>query len=258
MMDAARWRRIFFRAPMLVMASALFGALLLHGQAESSSSKPDSSQNSDVSADVPKYDVATIKPSTASEPRMMFGVTPDGVRMENIPIQMILREAFNVEDDRIIGAPGWVKTKRYDIQAKVAPEDGPKLEKLKMDQRRSMMLPVLEERLNLNYHHETRELPLYSLVVAKGGPKLKVSDIPAPGPDGKIPDGGPGKPGDLGKGGPGPRMGIRMGRGDVEANGAPIQLLTRILSQQLGRSVVDKTGLTGNYDFKLNWTGAML
>jgi uncharacterized protein (TIGR03435 family) len=248
-------RRLFLDAAVLAAAWALLGAPLLFSQAEQ---KPQPSASSDVAPDLPKYDVASIKPSTSSEPKMMFGMSPDGVSIENIPIQMVLRQAFNVEDDRIVGAPQWVKTRHYDIQAKVAPEDAPKLDKLKMDQRQSMLLPLLEERLNLKYHHETRELPMYSLVVAKGGPKLKVSDIPDPGANSKVPDSAPGKPGDPGannRASTAPRgRRMMMGRGHLVGEGTGISTLAHLLSQQLGRTVVDKTGLTGNYDFTLNWT----
>jgi uncharacterized protein (TIGR03435 family) len=220
---------------------------------------------SDVSADVPKYEVATIKPSPAdTEGRLRLMFTPDGTQISGAPLQLIVRDAFGVQEDRIIGLPGWAKTNRYDIQAKVAPEDAPKLEKLKMDQRASMLVPVLEERFSLKYHHEMRELPSYALVVARGGPKLKMSavtDLPAdfkppvPGDDSKA--GGPGGGARVEGSGPNPSRGHMvhmMGPGRIEAEGSEVQILARILSQQLGRTVVDKTGLTGNYDYALTWT----
>jgi uncharacterized protein (TIGR03435 family) len=211
---------------------------------------------SDLYPDVPKYEVATIKPSAgASEGRIMLMITPDGVSMTGVQVQMLLREAFRVEDDRIIGAPVWVKTNRYDVQAKVSPEDAPKLEKLKMEERHAMLVPLLVDRFNLKYHHETRELPTYSLVVAKGGPRLKPSAVPDPPPNPKSPDAGTSPhPGDTPANNP-PRFMMRfMGRGHVEADGGNMQMLARVLSQQLGRTVVDKTGLTGTYDYALQWT----
>jgi len=142
----------------------------------------------DVSPDLPKYDVATIKPSAPdSEGRMMMMFTPGGTQISGAPMQMILRNAFRVEDDRIIGLPNWARTNRYDIQAKVAPEDAPRVDKLKVDQRASMLVPVLEERFRLKYHHETRELPSYALGIAKDGPKLKVSTVHDVPPDFKPP-----------------------------------------------------------------------
>ncbi|HEY1897524.1 MAG TPA: TIGR03435 family protein, partial [Terracidiphilus sp.] len=182
-----------------------------------------------------------------------------GIQLNGVPAQMLLREAFNVEDDHIIGAPAWVKTKRYDVQAKVAPEDASRLDKLKIDERRSMLVPLLVERFNLKYHHETRELPGYALVVAKGGPKMKVSDIQPPPPkppdaqgNGKA-DGADPKPDGPGGDRPrGPRLMMRPGHLDSE--GTNTGMLARVLSQQLSRTVTDKTGLKDNYDFTLQWT----
>jgi len=172
-----------------------------------------------------------------------------------VGVQMLLREAFGVEDDRIIGAPGWVKTNRYDMQAKVSPDDAPKLDKLKPEERRSMLVPLLMERFNLKYHHETRELPTYSLVVAKGGPKLKPSAVPDLPPNPKPADAGaPPRPGETPGNNPPRRMLRYMGRGHLESEGTNTEMLARVLSQQVGRTVVDKTGLKGSFDYTLQWT----
>jgi len=190
----------------------------------------------DAPADIPKFDVATIKPNKSGEMRIMMRFLPDGFNMEGVPPQLMLTQAFNVEDDRIVGAPAWVKTDRFDIQAKVAPEDAPKLDKLKREQRSAMLQPLLEDRFNLKFHHETREMPVYVLVVAKGGSKLKPAET-APG----------------GTGGQRmPRM--RMSPGNLDAQGAQLDMLAHVLSSQVGRTVIDKTGLTGNYDFALHFT----
>lgn len=235
---------------LLVLAPVGYG--VLHGQpsigqAEGGNSTPDK----------PKYEVATIKPSTEQDGRIRMMMTPDGAEFNGVQVQMLLQQAFGVERDRIDGAPDWVRSKRFDIAAKVAPEDAPKLDKLKMEQRRTMLLPLLEERFGLKYHHETRELPMYSLIIAKGGPKLKVSTMPPPPPPGApaAPD-GPSPAAGLsrerpGPGGPGM---MRMSPGEIDANGGGMPFLAHALSALLGRSVVDKTGLTGNYDFNLKWT----
>ena len=182
----------------------------------------------------------------------MFQFVPGGITLTGVPIQMLLTEAFHVEDDHILGAPAWVKTNRYDVQAKVAPDDAPRLDKLTFDQRRSMLVPLLVERFNLKYHHETRELSGYTLVVAKGGPKMKLSEVQPPPPDAKPPEPGV----DPKPGAPGPRRRMLrfMGRGHLEAEGSSTEMLARVLSQQLGRTVTDKTGLTGIYDYALQWT----
>jgi len=221
-----------------------------------SSAKPAPSASADASPDLPKYDVATIKPTSDTDGMRRFLFTPDGIEITGMPLQVLLTEGFHVEDDHIIGAPGWVRTNRYDVQAKVSPDDAPKLDKLKFDERRSMLLPLLVERFNLKYHHETREMASYALVVAKGGPKLKASAVQPPPADAKPPDpGADPKPGDPGAQRPQQRRMLRlMGRGNLEAEASDTQMLARVLSQQLGRTVIDKTGLTGNYDYTLQWT----
>ena len=99
-----------------------------------------------------------------------------------------------------------------------------------------MLLPLFVDRFKLKYHHEVKELPLYALVVAKNGPKLTES-----------------KPAD-----PSSKEGARhmmmIGRGSLDAQGASIETLTHMISMHVGRTVIDKTGLTGTYDFKLTWT----
>ena len=102
-----------------------------------------------------------------------------------------------------------------------------------------MLLPVLEERFNLKlYRHETREITVYELVVAKGGSKLKESAPDTAGTNGN----------------PMRRSMLLNGIGHLESHGTSIDPLAHELSRALGRTVFDKTGLTGNYDYTLEWT----
>jgi uncharacterized protein (TIGR03435 family) len=242
-------RKALLCAAATALVAMPIGFGVVHGQ--SAASAPlDSTQ----STDLPKYDVASVKPSSGNDGRRLMMMTPDGVSMHGVPVQMLLQQAFGVEADRIMGAPAWVKSSAFDIEAKVAPEDAPKLDKLKMEQRRGMLLPLLVERFNLKYHHETRELPEYSLVVAKGGPKLTeakpaepLKPDDSPKPDAKFPAGPPRDP--LGR-----RGQMMMNPGRIEAHGGSMTFLAHALSAQLGRTVTDKTGLTGGYDFTLQWT----
>jgi uncharacterized protein (TIGR03435 family) len=126
-----------------------------------------------------------------------------------------------------------MSTERYDINAK--PEDAASQEQVKL-----MVQALLADRFKLQFRRETKELPTYTLVVAKGGPKLK-RYVETDGD------------GDGSGGGRGGTMRM-MGRGHFEANGIPVSGLANQLSQALGRSVIDKTELKGNYDFKLDWT----
>jgi uncharacterized protein (TIGR03435 family) len=194
---------------------------------------------------VPAWDVSTIKPGSPDARGSIFNVTPDGIKITNVPLVALVREAFGLEPDRVIVGPGVAKmSSNFDIEAKVAPEDAPKLKALTMEQRRKMMVALLEERCGLKYHHETRDLPYYELVVAKGGVKMQASK-----PDPQGPDLGPGSV-------PIPERHMLMmrGRGHIESVGTGMSGLVRNLSGQLGRTVVDKTGLTGDFDFKLDWT----
>jgi uncharacterized protein (TIGR03435 family) len=189
------------------------------------------SQVGDVPPNTPKFDVASIKPSKSSNG--MMGWTPDGIVVTGIPVQLMILQVFGIEKDQLIDAPGWVGSDRFDMQAKVAPEDLEAFRKIPLDDRSAMLLPLLEDRFHLKYHHETHELRLYNLVVAKGGPKLTKS---ATDPEMKR------------------RMMMWRGRGNLEVQGVPIDDLAHQLAGVLGRRVKDKTGLTGNYDFKLRWT----
>jgi uncharacterized protein (TIGR03435 family) len=181
---------------------------------------------------IPNFEVATIKPDKASNGPRFVGHTPIGLTVKNMPVQFLLREAFGLEDDRILGAPGWVKTDRFDIEAKVSESDVAKLKTMTVDQRRSMLGPFLQDRFNLKFHYESKVLPIYALVLAKGGSKMKKFEPP-------------GDPA---------TNGLRYtGRGHLEAHGTLMEFAVSVLSQQVGRTIVDKTGLTGKYDFTLEW-----
>jgi len=250
---AAILHRSLFLALCMVLSTAQSHAQSTTTVMKSNGS-PQTGQGADAKVDLPKFEVATVKATKDDDGSTMIRFTPDGISIHGVPLKMLLRESFGVEDDRILGEPSWVKN-RYDLEAKVDADDAPKLKDLKFDQRRAMMLPLLQDRFNLKYHHETRDLPIYSLVVAKGGVKMKPSAPDPPKSDDAKPDAPP-KPDSAGPNGP-PRFrhGLMMnGRGHLESTGTNMEMLTHVLASQLGRTVEDKTGLTGEYDFTLQWT----
>lgn len=245
-----RRKAVLASAALLILAAPV-AIGVLHGQSGPSSAVTSLQSPASTPA-MPKYEVATIKPSSSSDGRRMMMMTPDGTSMHGVQVQLLLQQAFGAESDRILGAPAWAKSNQYDIEAKVPPEDAPKMEKLKAEQRREMLLPLLEERFNLKYHHETRELPTYALVVTKGGPKLTESKPSGPMPRDAAnanarPDGPPKDP-------IGNRGMMMMNPGRLEAHGGGMFFLSHALSAIVGRTVTDKTGLTGTYDFTLQWT----
>jgi uncharacterized protein (TIGR03435 family) len=259
--------------------SGAYGQAAPSVEINSSNPAPAAAAPDAASAPLPKFEVATIKPTKSDDGNTMIMFTPDGISLHGVPMKMLLRESFGIEDDRIVGEPGWVKD-RFDIEAKVDADDAPKLKSMKADQRRAMLLPMLEERFNMKYHHETRELPIYALVVAKGGVKMK-----AAAPDEELPkadappktdaapkadaaplapksDAPPKAKMSLSSDDPSakdkPRMGKHMlmmnGPGQIESTATGLPFLVHLLAEQLGRTVEDKTGLTGNFDYTLKWT----
>jgi uncharacterized protein (TIGR03435 family) len=195
-------------------------------------------------ANPPTYDVASIKPSKASdETTLLF--RPGAFTAKGMTLKSLLKEAYGIQDDQISGAPKWVSTQTYDIEAKVDGVDAATLEKLSEDQFKGMFRSFLRDRFQLKVHWETKELPVLALVVAKGGPKLQQAKPGDTYPDGiKGPDGKPA--GHAGM--------LMWGRGRLTGQGIPIGNLVPPLTQELGRIVEDKTGLTGNYDIELRWT----
>ena len=238
----------FGRRSLLVTTALLTIALpvgmgIVHGQTSTTAVS-----GSAETRDLPKYDVASIKPGSSAPGPSFLRFNPDGTSAHSMPLQFLLRAAFGVENDRLIGVPSWAQSNRYDIEAKVAPEEVPQLDKLTAKDRQAMLIPLLVERFNLKYHHETRELPQYALVVAKGGAKLKTSTPrPLNEPPGSPFAGTPPKGLDT-KG----RMMMSPGR--IESQDTTLDMLAHALAPQLGCSVVDKTGLTGRYDYTLQWT----
>jgi uncharacterized protein (TIGR03435 family) len=225
---------------MAVASPVVFG--LLHatqGRAQS--------QTQNTAAPSPVYEVASIKPnkSAGNMVRLMF--SPDGLSVTNGTLQMLINAAYGVENNQISGAPNWVNSEKYDIEAKMDSSTADQLRKLgedeRMVERQRMLQALLADRFKLTLHRETKELPTYALVVAKNGLKLQEAK-----PGDTYPNGIKGPDGHAGAG-----M-MFMGKEGLTAQGMPIAGLVRHLSRQLGRTVVDKTGLTGKYDFTLKWT----
>lgn len=200
-------------------------------------------QNEDAAAKLPSFEVASIKPDKAAgEGPVMVRFMPDGFMATNLPLRMLIREAYGVEENQIMGAPAWVGSHSYDIEAKVDNSAVEELKKLSLDQRRAMLRPLLADRFKLQTHRETRELPVYELSVAKSGAKIREAKPGDTYPNGiKGPDGGSG-----------PGL-IWFDRDKLTCQAVTSADLARLLSQRLGHNVIDKTGLTGKYDVVMPW-----
>ena len=200
------------------------------------------------------FETASIKPSDPNEFRTMIRNAPGGrVDMKGVTLRMLIQQAYGVRDFQVSGGPGWMGSERYDVVAKPpdsaagdANTDPFKLSeeqrKALRDQMQQRLQVLLAERFQLKIHHETKEMPVYALAIAKGGSKLKEVDAPSGMPSG---------PPDPSKRNPGM---MRMSPGMLSGQAVGIQFLVDALSQQLGRTVLDQTGLKGFYDFELKWT----
>lgn len=198
-------------------------------------------------APLPSFEVASIKPNRSGDMRMRLGIRPGMFSATGVSAKLLITYAYNVQPFQLSGGPSWLDSEKYDIEAKEEDSLNEELQKLPPDQRdepiRLRVQSLLADRFKLSLTRQAKELPVYALVVAKNGPKLQSAKPGDTYPNGfKGPDG---------RAHPG-RMG--MGPGQLAAQGVPLALLAQQLSQQLGRTVLDQTGLKGNYDFELKWT----
>jgi len=151
---------------------------------------------------------------------------------------LIQYEGYGIPQTRILGGPKWVRSEHFDIQAKMDEPSLKGLRALPRDERSrqtmAMFQALLRDRFKLAAHWETRELPIYAMIVAKKGPSFQAT---------KEPEG---------------HSGSSDHNGKLAARGMTMEqladTLTQKFSRDLGRPVVDKTGVAGRYDFDLNWT----
>jgi uncharacterized protein (TIGR03435 family) len=187
------------------------------------------------------FDVVSVKSNHTLVPHPGPMVATDGYDVENDWLLDVMYWAFGCGADRderhFSGLPGWVKTDRFDIIAKVADADVPAWRSLPVSEKQRMIREVLGDRFKLAFHRESREQPVYAMVVAKGGPKMTSVKVPESdhvyGMYGYV----------------GPEHG-----GIGGAHASMNALVDFLNGQQLGRPVLDRTGLIGNYDFMLHFT----
>jgi len=174
-----------------------------------------------------EFEVASIRPSKPGADGGGIKPLPGGQTYvaTNIPVKVMIKLMFHLNDRQISGDPGWLETDLYDVEAKADRSHN-------IDELHVMFQNLLADRFRLRFHKETRMLPAYELVVDKSGAKLTENkspehfDIPV-------------RP---------------TGFGNLEATHCSMSYFSWILSQMLDRPVLDQTGLTQFYDFKLEWT----
>jgi uncharacterized protein (TIGR03435 family) len=177
-----------------------------------------------------KYEVASVKPGTPGQPGMARP-EPGGQRYRgaNLPLSLYISSAYRIKADQVVGAPGWVDTDLFDIEAQAEKPSS-------LEQHHLMMQSLLAERFHLKFHFETKEMPVYSLTVESSGPKLTAHDAANSG-----------------------EPWIEQGRDAPfrarwKATATSMELFAFRLAAILDRPVIDRTALKGDYDFTLTYT----
>jgi bla regulator protein blaR1 len=191
------------------------------------------------------FEVASIKPSAPAGGGMQIGVSPGGTfNAKNVTLKVLIEQAYDVRDFQIAGGPGWVDTEVYDIIAKgdgtgPSEDDMRKMTDTQRDLFKEQLVvkirALLADRFLLKVHRETKELPVYALAIAKNGTKIQSAadeDVTRTSLTTRRGDGG---------------------KTEVTGTRVPVASLVKTLSSQVGRPVLDQTGLAGNYNFKFSF-----
>ena len=241
---------------LLVLCAALASASL-------AAQAPDSAQGRQP-AGAPAFEVASVKRNRSGEGFISMGMQPGGrLTMTNVPVRQMIVRAYQVQPFQVFGGPSWITSDRFDITAKAPADATP-------PQLNEMLQTLLADRFKLKVRRETRQSDVFRLVKARADGKLGDALKPAAvdcaaargraagaGPAGgaavAVPP-GPRAGGPLaGPGGPGGGCMMMMAPGRLQVGGQPISAFANALANQLGRPVIDETGLTGAYDFTLTF-----
>jgi uncharacterized protein (TIGR03435 family) len=230
MQNTRTFRKTFFSAIAGIVAIGAVSAL--RAQAPAADTKPSA------------FEVASVKPNKSGDQHITVHVQPGGrFTATNTTLRLLIRNAYRVQDFQISGGPNWVNSEHFDIQAKAEGNPSP-------DEFSVMMRALLADRFKLVVRNETRELPVYALVLARSdeklGPQLQRTDCAS---SGNVPRPGPPNPSE-----PQACGTIRTFVGHLTFRGVPMSQILQGLSDATGRTVVNRTELTGSFDLDLHWT----
>jgi uncharacterized protein (TIGR03435 family) len=187
-----------------------------------------------VPATAPTFESVSIKPNSETGGKFfsktMFSLEDGSFVARGVTLQRLIQLAYRIQDSQISGGPDWVNTQKFNVDAKMNRAVSDALRQSsgqKGFDDQVALKTLLAQNFKLVAHPETRNLPVYDLVVADGGSKLQESKT---------------------------ERFIHLERGELASHGVPVRVLTDELSQILGQTVVDKTGLKGDYAFTLRWT----
>ena len=181
-------------------------------------------------AQAPAFEVATIKPTPPDFQGRFVTTRGRQYTVRNYTARDLLVTAFRLNRSAILGGPRWIETDKYDIDAVTTGDELPS-----RDAQAVMLRELLRVRFNLAFHLEERDVPLYALVVARNGPRLKASA-------------------GENKSALGPLVNrVFPNRIVTEGRASTVNQLALLLQGGLDRPVVDRTGITGMFDFDVEW-----
>lgn len=184
-----------------------------------------------------QFDVTTVRPSTPGENQMSLQWTSTYWKAKNQPLGFLIAYASQVEPSLVLGLPQWAESSRWDIEGKVLDPEARTMDKLTMPERRTLMLSALRDRFGMVMHRDSKVQPVYVMTLATDPPKVKQSPpLPA--------------------GQPAPKFGRsqwKMEGSVLHVKNATMAQLAEQLTLRMQRNVIDKTGLTGEFDFAFQW-----
>ena len=194
----------------------------------------------------PRFEVASVKPNNSDAAPFMNVPSAGTVMITSVPLLNIVTNAHGVPPFRIVGAPGWIARERFDISARIPDNSS-------AAQIRLMLQSLLADRFKLMARRETREQPLYAVVVARAdgrlGPRLKASSAECAS------TGSSSAPLPFSPESPcGVLFGVGPAGGRIVSKGQPLARVMSALSMAVSRGVVDRTGLQGPFDVDLQWS----
>ena len=224
----------------LLLVASLAGTSLAQTSAPPSPSSPTPAASAVV---LPAFEVAAIKLNQSGSGSSRSNIDNGRFTATNVSLKNLIEyQAYGIPGNRVLEGPKWLDSTKFDIEAKMDDSEADHLRTLAHGPRRletqAMFQQLLADRFKLAVHWETRELPVYALTVAKKGPMLEPTKESTEGS--------------------GTRSHSSLSGSEFSAKGVTLpelaEALTQELSRELGRDIIDKTGIKGRYDLTLKWT----
>jgi len=199
-------------------------------------------------AQAPAFEVVSLRLNTSGDANAGFNIRPGGTLVaNNVSVRMLISAAYRLQPSQLAGGPDWLATDRYDLVARAPAE-------LTRETAEPLLRALLAERFRLASHRERRSLPVYALVRARAdglGPRLVASSIDCSPAAAAARQKGEGAPVPAGR----PTCSVSNSATSIAGGGMSLTALAEALAPRLGRLVIDRSGLTGLFDFDIAFAG---